>query len=140
MSSCATRSSIQVYLSDRVLFRLCHYSHLGNDIHKMEKSLNEGYLTATDIARYHVHFCQKYLWLSNNRRKSKALADISVATTSLDQARFKRGYKVSYHIHDTEHVYSRRVPILTCPVGRSTTATFGDGESHPACATAKDHY
>ncbi|KAJ3023120.1 hypothetical protein HKX48_004236 [Thoreauomyces humboldtii] len=51
-----------------------------------------GYLTATDLGRYHVHLCKKLLWLANDQRRVKGprvQKDVNV----LDQARFDKGNK-----------------------------------------------
>ncbi|KND03425.1 uncharacterized protein SPPG_00910 [Spizellomyces punctatus DAOM BR117] len=50
-----------------------------------------GYLTATDLARFHVHFCRKLLWLSNDKRRRAKNRKEFTEVSLWDQARFRKG-------------------------------------------------
>ncbi|KAI8921333.1 hypothetical protein DFJ77DRAFT_545863 [Powellomyces hirtus] len=55
---------------------------------------SKGYLTATDLARFHVHLCKKLLWLSHDQRKWKEQgAGATQQMNVLDRARFAKGNK-----------------------------------------------
>lgn len=103
--------------------------HPKKDIEK-PKGEATGYLTATDLGRYHVHFCKKFLWLVNDKRKVMATTGKAQKgkTSALDQARFDRGNKVTmtdkgslpwcYYSHRTEsfltpaHLFSFRTQTV----------------------------
>ncbi|KAJ3045110.1 hypothetical protein HDV00_011835 [Rhizophlyctis rosea] len=63
-----------------------------------ESAKTKGYLTATDLGRYHVHFCQKFIWLAHDARKNGKRG--GAETSQLTQARFDKGNKWETRLRD----------------------------------------
>ncbi|KAJ3181160.1 hypothetical protein HDU87_001289 [Geranomyces variabilis] len=91
-----------------------------------------GYLTATDLARFHVHLCKKLLWLANNNRRSTQRPTAPLSSNPLASARFSKGNKWEDHLKAT---LLRQGLLLRAPASIATASdliqlVLADGRSH----------